>query len=189
MARRDPLVSRLPSKPAYGPQPQELRNRVGGRPVVLVIGAQDEADLMMHVGAAPPDPYRALIRGRPQLRKASPQEAVLFLPDRLSELVLERFGLGFPTNSVVVRNYEMVTWTDNGQCKGAILKRTIKVVGSELQLEPSDSLLLGRLHDASVVDDSVKPSVCRSSAAPGRHRWQAPSAAGGWTTLWRFGWS
>lgn len=124
------VVSGLfPGKPAYGSRPKLLEKELGGRPAVLFISPEDEADLMLQLGAAPLDAYRALVRGRPSLEGAltlrgkmirrllryvelayvRPFSYVIAIP--LVEIVLERVGLGFPLRSVLFRNYEMVTWT------------------------------------------------------------------------------
>jgi len=96
---------------------------------VLFISPEDEADLMLELGAAPLDAYRALVRGRPSLAGARtllgkmirlllrilelayvrPFSYVIAIP--LAEIVLERVSLGFPLRSVLFRNYEMVSWT------------------------------------------------------------------------------
>jgi len=40
----------------------------------------------------------------------------------LLEILLERFGLGFPFRSVMNRNYEMITWTKSDPYAQAIVK-------------------------------------------------------------------
>ncbi len=116
-------------KPPYGPRPDALEETLRGRPVVLFISPEDEADLMLQLGAAPLDAYRALVRGQPSLEGVDgfvgrlirrllryielayvrPFSYVVAIP--LVEITLERFGLGFPLLSVLFHNYEMVTWT------------------------------------------------------------------------------
>jgi hypothetical protein len=124
------LFGLLPGRPAYGPKPKQLEKMLGGRPVVLFISPEDEADLMLHVGAAPLDVYRAMIRGRPgsegvkllgrpirqilrwiEFLYVRPFSYAVLVP--LVEILLERHGLGFPYHSVLVRNYEMVSWLRN----------------------------------------------------------------------------
>ena len=129
--------------PAYGPRPDELKATLGGRPVVLFISDEDEADLMLQLGAAPLDTYRALVRGQPTLRGVSLAQKAIRLPIRLIEVVfvrpftyailiplleilLERFGLGFPLRSVMVRNFEMTTWTRSDPYESAIVKVSIE---------------------------------------------------------------
>ncbi len=116
-------------KPAYGPKPAALEQALRGRPAVLFISPEDEADLMLQLGAAPLDAYRALVRGQPSLEGVEgfvgrsmrrllryielayvrPFSYVMAIP--VVEIALERFGLGFPLLSVLFHNYEMVTWT------------------------------------------------------------------------------
>ncbi len=129
-------------KPAYGPDPQDLIDKLGSRPVALVISEEDEADLMLQLGAAPLDTYRALVRGRPGLKGVGLVQKIVRTPLRLIEIflirpfayaivvplieiLLERFGLGFPFRSVMFRNYEMTTWTRNDPYVGVIEKVSI----------------------------------------------------------------
>lgn len=135
---------RFIGRPAYGPPPGELLARLGGRPAVLFISDEDEADLMMHLGAAPLDAYQALfgvvrpvrawLRG---LRRVLllPVQAVEILVVRpiayvivvpLLEVLLERFGLGFPLWAVLTRNHDMVTWTVRDPYGSAIAKAPIR---------------------------------------------------------------
>ena len=126
------VFSFLPGSPAYGPWPRRLEKILGGRAAVLFLCAEDEADLMLQVGAAPLDAYRAMVRGRPgfdgfrsltgkclclllriaEVLYVRPLAYVVFIP--LVEITLERFGLGFPLiglSSPFFINFEMVTWT------------------------------------------------------------------------------
>ncbi len=153
-------------KPAYGPEPDVLKEKLGTRPVVLFISDEDEADLMLQLGAAPLDTYRALIRGRPSMKKAGLVKKVVLLPIRfielffirplayaivvpLLEILLERFGLGFSFRSVMVRNYEMTTWTPRDPYKQAIERVPIEPeVLEQAQIE-SDEPQEQPQHDAS----------------------------------------
>lgn len=123
------ISSLFPGRPAYGPRPTELEAMLDGRPIQLFISPEDEADLMLQLGVAPLDAYRALVRGQPRFEEARsrivramgvvlrfielayvrPFSYVVAVP--LIEIVLERVGLGFPFRSVLFHNYEMVTWT------------------------------------------------------------------------------
>lgn len=116
-------------RPAYGPKRTKLQETLDRRPAALFISNEDEADLMMHLGAAPMDAYRALVKGQPKIKAGKnpftwfirallrltellvvrPIAYLFLIP--LLEILLERFGLGFPFRSVLVRNYEMVTWS------------------------------------------------------------------------------
>lgn len=139
----------LPGRPAYGPKPRQLEKVLGGRPAVLFISPEDEADLMLHVGAAPLDVYRAMVRGRPGFAGAGPigrplravlRAIELFYVRPLSysvlvplvEILLERHGLGFPYRSVLVRNYEMVTWLNRPKYAPSQLV-THKISATELR--------------------------------------------------------
>lgn len=126
---RRTTIRRSTGRPAYGPRPADLMTRLRGRPAVLFISDEDEADLMMHLGAAPLDAYQAVFGPvRPVHTWLSSPRQVLLLPLRILELLLlrpvsyvivapllevllERFGLGFPLWSVLRRNYQMVSWT------------------------------------------------------------------------------
>ncbi len=115
--------------PAYGPRPEELERKLRGRPAVLFISPEDEADLMLQLGAAPIDAYRAIVRNRPTLRggrtvtqrllRVAARYVELAFVRPLSyaglipivEILLERIGLGFSLMEVLFFNHEMVTWT------------------------------------------------------------------------------
>lgn len=117
----------FPGKPAYGPKPKQLEKILDGRPAQLLISPEDEADLMMHMGAAPLDVYKAMIRGRPKITGGPIGRAVrlvlrvfeifyfrnfayaVVVPS--AEILLEHGGLGFSLPSVLLHNYEMVSWT------------------------------------------------------------------------------
>lgn len=134
------LFKPFAGRPAYGPKPDELDEMLDGTKVSLFISDEDEADLMMHLGAAPMDTYRALIGGKGWITRTEivdgklttmpvPLSRIIALfPLRifevfiirpifyvavlpLLEVLLERFALGFSTHSVMFRNYEMVSWT------------------------------------------------------------------------------
>lgn len=154
------FFDRRPGKPAYGPPPEEIRSLTGGRPVVLFISDEDEADLMLQLGAAPLDTYRALVRGRPSLRGVPFGRKLLFLPVRAAELLLirpftyavavplveillERFGLGFPLRRVLTHNYEMLTWTRRPLYEDAIEKVSVDAETLEQgQSEAAEVLVL-----------------------------------------------
>lgn len=138
----------LPGRPAYGPAPPQLKEKTRGRPVVLFISDEDEADLMLQLGAAPLDTYRALVRGRPRLKGVGAFQLIVRLPLRaietffirpfayaivvpLIEILLERFALGFPFRSVMVRNYEMTSWTKRDRYEQAIVK--VPIEAAELE--------------------------------------------------------
>ena len=136
----------LPGRPAYGPMPDQLVEQLNHRTPVLMISDQDEADLMMSLGAAPIKAYQALLVGRPAIRGAGFWKSLLILPYRviefvylrpivyviivpLVEVLLEMFGLGFPFRSVMVGNFEMVTWTLGKKETSGI--KTVSVVPSD----------------------------------------------------------
>ena len=113
-------------RPAYGPAPDAFDELVT-HPAALFISEEDEADLMLHLGAAPTDVYKAMVRARPvvsgstglqkPLRIALRGVELLFLRPfayavaiPLVEIFLERFGLGFPLRHVLFANFETVTW-------------------------------------------------------------------------------
>lgn len=128
MSIRRVTIRRSTGRPAYGPPPAELAAALRGRPVLLFISDEDEAGLMMHLGAAPLDAYQALFGlVRPVRTWLGSLRQMLLLPLRIVELLilrpvayvivapllevlLERFGLGFPLRSVLRRNYQMVSW-------------------------------------------------------------------------------
>lgn len=145
-------IRRFAGSPVYGPEADELLATLGGRSAVLFISDEDEADLMMHLGAAPLDAYQALFGPvRPVRTWLRGTKQVLLLPLRVFELVvvrpvayvvlvpllevlLERFGLGFPTRSLLMRNYEMVTWTGRDPYGPAIEKALVEA--DDLQVPP-----------------------------------------------------
>ena len=151
-------IRRFTGRPAYGPLPDELLATLGGRPAVLFISDEDEADLMMHLGAAPLDAYQALFGVvRPVRTWLQGARQLLLLPVRIFEFVvlrpfayvalvplvevlLERFGLGFPLWSVLVRNYEMVTWTGRDPYGSAIEKALIEADVLQAALKPRPKL-------------------------------------------------
>lgn len=144
-------------RPAYGPRPKVLEARLRGRPAVLWISQEDEADLMLQLGAAPLDTYRAMVVGRPSLRGVEsipgaawrlvlkylelaylrPFAYVIVVP--ALEVLLERVALGFPLRQLAFTNLEMVTWveadtydwgsqvTKHRVSASSLLKRNLKV--------------------------------------------------------------
>mgnify|MGYP001333531678 CR=1 FL=1 len=149
---RRQTIRRSTGRPAYGPPPDQLTATLQGRPVVLFISDEDEADLMMHLGSAPLDAYQALFGlVRPVRTWLSSPKQVLLLPLRVVELLvlrpiayvivapllevlLERFGLGFPTWSVLRRNYQMVSWTGRDPYGTALVKA--RIGADELKVPP-----------------------------------------------------
>jgi len=115
-------------RPAYGPLPKVLQGKVRGRPVALYISEEDEADLMLQVGAAPLDTYRAMVEGRPSLKNVEsipvalglsllkyvefayvrPLAHILVVP--FIEFLLEWKVLGYPFLRLSFTNLEMVSW-------------------------------------------------------------------------------
>ena len=90
-----------------------------------------------------------MVRGQPALTEVGFGKRLLYLPLRLVEvlfirpfsyailipmieILLERFGLGFPFRSVMVRNYEMTTWTKNDRYGQTIGK--VQVEADELRM-------------------------------------------------------
>ena len=170
-----PAISGLfRGKPAYGSPPKLLEEQLRGRPAVLFISPEDEADLMLQLGAAPLDAYRALVRGRPSLEDAHtslgkvirlvlrfvefayvrPFSYVLAIP--LLEIVLERVGLGFSLRSVLFRNYEMVTWT------GVSTYEDTQIVTSPVASEN----LQGRVVNVELTERRI-PAVVKGTHRPG----------------------
>jgi hypothetical protein len=153
-------IRRFAGSPAYGPPPDELLSTLGGRSAVLFISDEDEADLMMHLGAAPLDAYQALFGVvRPVRTWLSGPKQLLLLPFRIFELVilrpfayvalvpllevlLERFGLGFPVSSMLVRNYEMVTWTGRDPYGAVIEKALVEADDLKVGLKPRAKALV-----------------------------------------------
>jgi hypothetical protein len=147
------LFGLIPGSPAYGPTPDRLQRMLAGRPALLLMSPEDEADLMMHMGAAPLDVYKAMIRGRPIVSAGSNLIAkavrlvmktfeIFYLRNfayavvvPVSEILLERFGLGFSLPSVLVHNYEMVSWTQKGGYRDTEIA-TINVEAEALMSRP-----------------------------------------------------
>ena len=164
-------------RPAYGPKPSELTQKLGGRPVALVISEEDEADLMLQLGAAPLDTYRALVRGRPALKGVGLVQKVVRTPLRLIEflfvrpfayaiavplveILLERFGLGFPFRSVLMRNYEMITWTKHDPYAHSIVKVSVDADELGKALEEAKALARAeRMGEAAPLPSSGEPQT------------------------------
>jgi hypothetical protein len=114
---------------AYGPAPRVLRRVLGGRPVVLFTSHDDEADLLLKLGAAPRELYREEVAKRLNVVFRA-LEGVLIRPIavglvlRVLEVVLERVVLGFSWLRVFVLDYELADLgTTHAYPKDTILKR------------------------------------------------------------------
>ena len=157
-------------EPAYGLRPKDLQEEMNDRPVVLFTSDEDEADLMLQLGAAPVDVYRALVENRPRLRRTRglrrvgvlawrflefayvrPLAFVFIVP--FVEMVLELKALGFQLRHVLQSNYEMVTWTGSktSYADGQIERRQVPPRARVLEVTP----------------EPIRPSAKRSSARPG----------------------
>jgi pimeloyl-ACP methyl ester carboxylesterase len=111
---RHALRWRCRGTPAYGPSARRLAATLG-RPAYLLRTREDEADLLLHVGAAPKLFYNELVTGRfhgwkhwAELTLLRPWVYVAAAP--LVEMALEKYVLGFRWRQVLVRDHEMVSF-------------------------------------------------------------------------------
>ncbi len=99
-------------RPAYGPRTSDLVHACGGLPMVLISCDDDEAALLLQLGAAPRDLYLQHVKSRfGAVARAAEYVAVrpiiVGLLLRASETVLERLVLGFGWLRVLFFDYEM----------------------------------------------------------------------------------
>jgi pimeloyl-ACP methyl ester carboxylesterase len=144
--------------PVYGPRAKKLDQHVGAPPT-LVTSKEDEADLVLHIGASPREVYDALVKGGDLTRRMRVVEflfirgpfSVLVAP--LAEALTERFVLGFPIRKVLYNDYEMVDIETDNEYVSAEEGGAIRRVNVSAELLPAIREKLSEWRPTSVLAD------------------------------------
>lgn len=106
----------------YGPSTWWLKRRLGGRKVTLFTSFEDEADILLHLGAAPGKLFQEKLEEKYRKRKGGKVVLLIYrlifhpfvdgLFFRGLETVLESIALGQPFFRVAIFNYEMAKIKD-----------------------------------------------------------------------------
>ncbi|HWO89020.1 MAG TPA: hypothetical protein VNL98_07710, partial [Gemmatimonadales bacterium] len=111
----------------YGPEPEQLLERLGGGRVVLVTSHQDEADLLLQLSAAPRKLYLEQVASLRGWRRAFEwlvaRPVVEGLLLRLLEMVLERVMLGFSWQRVLFFDHDMADLERGEAYPPAVIER------------------------------------------------------------------
>ncbi len=157
---------------AYGVSASRLRSLVENEKVTLLLSDDDEADLLLQLGAAPGMLYREIIEGRklgPMMRSAErylirPGIERLFL--RVIKMVLEMLVFGFSLRRVLFSDFKMADIKKGAAYPKEVLK---KIDVTEILGKPSQKKLKAKQVGFSLATGAEKISGGTRRARSLRH--------------------